>query len=182
MCPYVTSEARDRFRHITIELPEADIATRGDLNYLLTCVIERYRKQHGTAYSAINDILGALDGASKEFYRRVAAPYENGKALYNGDVYDVPEEWRDEVLAPPTTEAAEPNNSLKMPQLWTDGVWVYPHEPKDETDYTWRWTKVPGGNFALQWFGEANRVWTNEALCDSREGVDIHMNRGRASL
>jgi hypothetical protein len=38
-------------------------------------------------YQAINDCLGALEGAKLELYRRVAAPYEDRKIQENGDVY-----------------------------------------------------------------------------------------------
>jgi hypothetical protein len=46
-----------------------------------------YLRKHGLSYHNINDILGALEGAKLEFYRRVAVPYENGKIQENGDVY-----------------------------------------------------------------------------------------------
>jgi hypothetical protein len=39
------------------------------------------------SYQSINDVLGALEGAKLEFYRRIAAPYEDTKIQENGDVY-----------------------------------------------------------------------------------------------
>jgi hypothetical protein len=62
----------------------------GELNYLITVAIETYRREHGTSYRIINDILGALEGAKLEFYRRVAVPYEDQKIKENGDVYGQP--------------------------------------------------------------------------------------------
>ena len=62
----------------------------GDLNYILTRIIKGYYKANGNengAYQSINDILGALEGAKMEFYRRVVVPYEDGKIKQNGDVY-----------------------------------------------------------------------------------------------
>jgi len=44
-------------------------------------------KEEGLSYRTINDILGALEGAKLEFYRRVAVPYENSKLSENGDIY-----------------------------------------------------------------------------------------------
>ena len=41
----------------------------------------------GNSYATINDIIGALEGAKMEFYRRVVAPYEDEKIKENGDVY-----------------------------------------------------------------------------------------------
>ena len=61
--------------------------TPGDLNYCLTKVANEYMRYHGVSYQTCNDVLGAFDGASKEFYRRVVAPYEDRKLEQNGDVY-----------------------------------------------------------------------------------------------
>ena len=60
----------------------------GDLNYLITRMILRYQEQRGLSYKTINDIVGALEGAKQEYYRRVAIPYENIKIAQNGDAYD----------------------------------------------------------------------------------------------
>lgn len=67
--------------------------TEGELNFAITNVVRLYiakqREERGrVGYSTINEVLGALDGASKEFYRRIAIPYENKKIRENGDVYE----------------------------------------------------------------------------------------------
>ena len=62
----------------------------GELNYVITKILVQYIDNHGLNYHVINDILGALEGAKLEFYRRVAVPYENSKLATNGDVYNVP--------------------------------------------------------------------------------------------
>ena len=62
--------------------------TPGQLNYVLTCALLKYLHHKGMNYTSINDCLGALEGAKLEFYRRVAAPYEETKAEKNGDVFD----------------------------------------------------------------------------------------------
>lgn len=60
----------------------------GELQFVIACYIERFIKHgNGLSYQTINDIVGALEGAKLEFYRRVAAPYENDKCEENGDVY-----------------------------------------------------------------------------------------------
>ena len=38
-------------------------------------------------YSVINRIMGVLECVKLEFYRRIAAPYEDTKKHLNGDVY-----------------------------------------------------------------------------------------------
>ncbi len=60
--------------------------TAGELNYCFTKILEEYYFTH-KGYQGINDIVGALEGAKLEFYRRVAAPYEDEKMRANGDVY-----------------------------------------------------------------------------------------------
>ncbi len=59
----------------------------GDLNYMITMLIRRYWVNSNRRYQDINDILGALSGASLEFYRRVAVQYEEEKIEQNGDVW-----------------------------------------------------------------------------------------------
>lgn len=60
----------------------------GQLNYAITKLALAYIDAHGPlSYQLINDVMGALTGAQQEFYRRVAAPYEDQKMRINGDVY-----------------------------------------------------------------------------------------------
>jgi len=61
----------------------------GELNYLFTMIIDDYLVRNGLKYQNINDVIGALEGAKLELYRRVAAPYEDEKIKQNGDVYNV---------------------------------------------------------------------------------------------
>ena len=76
-------------------IPQADKArvnihgarTPGELNYAISELLIAYVKAKGLSYSAINDALGAAEGAKLEFYRRMAAPYETIKAAENGDIY-----------------------------------------------------------------------------------------------
>jgi len=77
-------------RHERLAEPPAKAQTPGELNYHFTMIAIRYIEEQGLSYQTINDVMGALDGASKEFYRRVAVPYENKKIRENGDVYPWP--------------------------------------------------------------------------------------------
>lgn len=82
--PYIAKEDRE----ILHALGGSNASTPGELNYVFTAVIKNYIKKLGLSYQTCNDILGALEGAKLEFYRRVVAPYENNKIQDNGDVYD----------------------------------------------------------------------------------------------
>lgn len=56
----------------------------GNLNYAITKLIDSL---YDLRYSEINEAVGALECAKLELYRRVAGPYEDLKAIENGDVY-----------------------------------------------------------------------------------------------
>ena len=59
----------------------------GELNYKITKTCIEYLNSEGTSYKTINEIIGVLECAKMEFYRRIAVPYENLKKKENGDVY-----------------------------------------------------------------------------------------------
>lgn len=54
----------------------------GSLNYFLF----KLAKDYCHSYEAYRDFIGELEAAKLEIYRRLAAPYEDKKIKYNGDV------------------------------------------------------------------------------------------------
>jgi len=82
--PYIKKEARDEI-FLNGRFPE----TAGELNFVLTSFCINYLDQDELSYQKINDVIGALEGAKLEFYRRLATPYEDKKIKENGDVYYV---------------------------------------------------------------------------------------------
>ena len=78
--PYIEKERRN-------ELIDDDPKTAGELNYKITEQCIEYMDAKGKSYKTINEIIGVLECAKMEFYRRIAVPYENLKAEENGDVY-----------------------------------------------------------------------------------------------
>lgn len=86
--PYVAQAARTRIDQTRIgDRDSSAIDLPGELNYAITKLCVAYLESHTLSYQTINDILGALEGAKAEFYRRVAAPYEDTKIQTNGDIY-----------------------------------------------------------------------------------------------
>lgn len=86
--PYIKAEERIMLEHMDGSgAIYADAQTPGQLNYLFSVIAKDYLDRNGLKYSTINDIVGALEGAKLEFYRRVAVPYEDTKIKENGDVY-----------------------------------------------------------------------------------------------
>lgn len=60
--------------------------TTGELNYKITKVVNEFLTKPLT-YSQVNDVVGAMECAKLELYRRLAAPHEDQKMAQNGDVY-----------------------------------------------------------------------------------------------
>jgi hypothetical protein len=79
--PYITQDNRTK-----LELQVKEPVSAGELNFLITTFIRDYYNK-SPSYQSVNDVVGALEGAKLEFYRRVAAPYEDNKIIQNGDVY-----------------------------------------------------------------------------------------------
>ena len=79
--PYIKQERREALR--AGEKPRDP----GELNYAITVLADSYLKEKGLNYAHLNEVIGALDCAKLELYRRVAAPYEDEKITQNGDVY-----------------------------------------------------------------------------------------------
>lgn len=81
--PYIMQALRQRLAAIK-EVPAAENA--GELNYLFTEIMVRYILQHGLNYGRINDVVGALECAKREFQRRHVDDYEHLKMRENGDI------------------------------------------------------------------------------------------------
>ena len=84
--PYIKEEDKLDIYEYNI-LDTSNITTPGKLNFAITQIVLDYFEKVPPNYQSINDILGALEGAKLEFYRRVAVPYEDKKKEENGDVY-----------------------------------------------------------------------------------------------
>lgn len=80
--PYIKPEDRE-----TVLKRVRDPRTAGELNFLFTDLINRYLTENGVCYQSFNDIVGALEGAKLEMYRRLVAGYEDKKIIENGEAY-----------------------------------------------------------------------------------------------
>jgi len=65
------------------------VETPGELNWLITILISEYVNKKGMSYTTLNEVVGVLECAKLELYRRVASPYEDQKMQQNGDVYQL---------------------------------------------------------------------------------------------
>lgn len=82
--PYIKPEDRNDIRDA---LESVNPVNAGELQYVFAVVLNNYMRDREMRYQDLNDIIGALEGAKLEFYRRVVVPYEDTKIKENGDVY-----------------------------------------------------------------------------------------------
>lgn len=78
--PYIKQNTR-------FELENRSVSNAGEFNFIVTSLIDDYLENHGLSYDTINTIIGAMECAKLELYRRIAVPYENIKIKENGDAY-----------------------------------------------------------------------------------------------
>lgn len=84
--PYISPEARDEFAPILEAIQKTEIGTPGNLNFLITNLCKKFLSEQRESYDRHNSIVGVLDSAKMEWYRRRVAPYEDKKIAENGDV------------------------------------------------------------------------------------------------
>jgi hypothetical protein len=88
--PYIKATDRLTLLHITKALSDFNISrslTAGELNYLITNCVNSYLTGRNQSYEAYNTVIGALECAKLEVYRRKIADYEDIKIQENGDVF-----------------------------------------------------------------------------------------------
>ncbi len=87
--PYIQKHRRD-IAYKTQEglfVKASWIETAGELNYVISMLCDDYLKRYGTIYDSLNEVVGVLECAKLEFYRRIVTPYEEDKISLNGDIY-----------------------------------------------------------------------------------------------
>ena len=78
--PYIEQECRREL--FDGRAPE----TPGELNFAVTRLLTIYLGDR-PSYTMYNEVIGVLECAKLELYRRMIAPYEAEKCKANGDVY-----------------------------------------------------------------------------------------------
>ena len=74
--PYIRPEQRDLLTAVT----------EGQLNYQITRLCIKFLGTN-PGYESYNAVIGVLECAKMEFYRRAVVPFEKKKCKQNGDCY-----------------------------------------------------------------------------------------------
>ena len=92
MMPYIDETKREGLENALTSIVCRIVATdeadqAGMLNYCISTLLSKALTAQGTNYRKINELIGVLECAQLELYRRVGSPYEDEKKDSNGDVY-----------------------------------------------------------------------------------------------
>jgi len=92
--PYIDNEVRERYGNLTIDqllqrFRDAALIGQdtlpGDLNWVISNFMFHVFDAN-PSYRLGNTLMGVLESAKQEFYRRKLAPYEDNKIKENGDL------------------------------------------------------------------------------------------------
>ena len=92
--PYIVEEKRKeldgaievlRQALVKLEVDDASNNFEGNLNYTITKLLSECYSS--PSYREINDAIGMLECLKLEYYRKLAAPYEDQKEFENGSVH-----------------------------------------------------------------------------------------------
>lgn len=84
--PYLKQEQRGWIDYQLADVTEDKSLTPGEVNYMLAKIANAFLGE-APNYERFNALIGAFECAKLELYRRRVAPYEDGKAAVNGDVF-----------------------------------------------------------------------------------------------
>ncbi len=90
--PYLTKEVRTKLDEaidsLIEQFQEDGVSIPGGINYAICRMADGVVAATGESYSIYNTLLGSLECAKQEIYRRMIAPYEDFKCQQNGEVFD----------------------------------------------------------------------------------------------
>lgn len=89
--PYITHKRRQPLIPHVESLLDTLLAQDnedGDINFVITMLLDRFYDLKNTRYSKIKDAEGTLVCVALELYRRRAEEYEDEKRKKNGDVFE----------------------------------------------------------------------------------------------
>jgi hypothetical protein len=70
-----------------LEVHPREAENAGELNFALTSILCSYIHNKGPSYQTYNEVIGVLECAKQELYRRIVGKYEDQKIRENGDVF-----------------------------------------------------------------------------------------------
>ena len=90
--PYITKSKREELdKQLQGLLLNLDQLNVGELNYVISNILNHYIRQKFDSnqfnYELCNSLIGVLECAKLELYRKIITPYEEKKIKENGNLY-----------------------------------------------------------------------------------------------
>lgn len=85
--PYIKLAAKNRFENLLHQVVQTMPSDAGELNYLISRIVDTYIQVKSKNYANLNEVIGVLECVKQEYYRRIISVYEDEKIKTNGDVY-----------------------------------------------------------------------------------------------
>jgi len=85
--PYIKEDRRKELREPAMLIQPHEPMNAGELNFIITSAVIHFLGYEKPSYQRYNEVIGVLECAKLELYRRAVAPYEDTKIKENGDVY-----------------------------------------------------------------------------------------------
>ena len=90
MCPYIKRERRLLLKQIGLDKFLNNLfcqtISEGELNFIITRLLHRWIVEKGESYAEYNKLVGVLECAKLELYRKLIANYEDKKCEENGEI------------------------------------------------------------------------------------------------
>jgi hypothetical protein len=87
--PYIPQDKREELNNKMKDvLKIAYDLTDGELNYIISNLINTHLEGNDMNYSLLNSMIGVLESAKLELYNRMVGLYETQKIIQNGGLYN----------------------------------------------------------------------------------------------
>jgi hypothetical protein len=86
--PYIDKKSRDRYEASLVQYIRKmpDIETKGDLEYLVFVLMQKFMKTREFRYSTLHEVVYAVMHCADEYRRRFLDKREDEARIKNGDV------------------------------------------------------------------------------------------------
>lgn len=85
--PYIDKQSRIGWDFWLNNKDKPDFVKIGNLNYVISKLCLLYLQEKGESYQTYNDIIGVLECAKQEIYRKMVSKYEDKKEQENGTIW-----------------------------------------------------------------------------------------------
>ena len=88
--PYIPQDKRkeleDKMEDLFSHINSSELSI-GEINFIISSILNKYMKASNFNYALCNSLIGVLECAKLELYRKVVAEYEEVKISQNGSLY-----------------------------------------------------------------------------------------------